>query len=65
MRVFILKVFNIYARKNFGYFRLFGYGICWHSKHKLTFSERIRKTKYLTIGNLVFVVLKKIKFESK
>ena len=51
--LFGYRVWLFYYHDRFGYFRLFGKGLKWKdvSVHGLTFSEREKITKALTINN--------------
>jgi len=44
--------------KDYGWFRLFGFGVSWkHKKIGLSFCERFGYKKYLKIGNWVFTYI--------
>ncbi len=54
-------VFSNHLGDNYGWFRVFGYGIAWKyiPDHGLTFSERHGYTKILKIGKWGITLIKK------
>ena len=58
--LFGYRVWLFYYHDGFGWFRLFGKGLKWKNvlKHGLTFSERQKKKKPITINNWRITFLK-------
>lgn len=59
LKIFGFILFYLYTEIGFGFFRVFGYGLCWKdiSVYPLSFSELNGYSKYFTVFKYRFTSL--------